>query len=77
MIWFDAKNCVPDKLGQDGFVDVLCKVKTKNKSFKHAVLRFDENGCWWLYLPELGHAFQGGWVGIGDLEVLEWAYIED
>ena len=32
MIWFDAKNCVPDKLGQDGFVEVLCKVKTKKNS---------------------------------------------
>ena len=62
MIWFDAKQCVPDKLGQDGFVEVLCKVKTEDGFCNHAVLRFDEDGWWWLYLPELGPAFHGGWV---------------
>jgi len=78
MIWYDAKNCVPDKFGNAGFIQVLCRVRTPNGFCDFAVLRFDEDGNWWMYVPKLGPAFNGGWCGLErGMEVLEWAYIED
>lgn len=75
--WSDITFGVPDKFGNSDFVEVLCKVKTPDGYCKHMVLRFDEDGNWWMYLPRLGPAFGGGWCGIGDTRILEWAYIED
>lgn len=75
--WNDITFGVPDKFGNSGFVEVLCKVKTPDGYCKHLVLRFDEDGNWWMYLPRLGPAFGGGWCGIGNTRILEWAYIED
>lgn len=77
MNWHKIEHGVPDKFGPGGSVEVLCKVKTEDGYCNHAVLRFDEDGWWWMYLPKLGPDFGGGWIGIGNMEVLEWAYIED
>jgi len=77
MDFWDIKMGVPDKLGDEGFVEVLCKVRTPDGFCNHLVLRFDEEGFWWIYIPRLGDSFNGGWVGIGDIEVLEWSYIDD
>jgi len=77
MNWVKIEHGVPDKFGEDGNVEVLCKVRTYNEYCNHLVLRFDEDGWWWQYLPALGPTFRGGWVGIGDIEILEWTYITD
>ena len=77
MNWKNIDHGEPDKYANAGWVDVLCKVKTPDGYCKYMVLRFDEDRNWWMYLPKLGPAFDGGWCGIGRTKILEWAYIED